>query len=92
VILDAIFSIIFGLVEAVIGGVLALLPDVPGWFSGAMTNAGMALSWVGQLDAWVPVAEVLVILGAVLAAYVAGIVVGAIRWIVSYFLGGGGTT
>lgn len=91
-ILDAIFAIIFAVVETVIGALLALIPPVPGWFVNAMSSASSAFAFVYQMDAWLPVSLLLTVIGAVLTVYVAGIAIGAVRWIVSYFLGGGGTT
>lgn len=91
-ILDLIFDVIFALIELVVGGILALIPDVPAWFTDAFSSASTALSYVYQLNAWLPVSLILTVIAAVLAVYVVGIGIGAVRWILSYFLGGGGTT
>lgn len=91
-IIEALVNIIVALIETVIGGLLSLLPDAPGWFLDAMGQVSVVTAWVGQLDAWVPVGLAFTIAGAVLAVYLAGITIGAVRWIASYFLGGGGTT
>jgi hypothetical protein len=92
VILDLFFAIVLGLVELIVGLITSLVPGVPGWLTSALSSLGSVLSYVWQFDAWLPVGLLLTIAAAVFAAWSASVVIGAVRWIVSYFLGGGGTT
>lgn len=91
-IIDAILTIVIAFITLIIDLLTSLIPAVPGWFTDAAAGLGTVVGYMWQLDAWLPVGMILTIAGAVLAAWAAAVVVGGVRWIVSYFFGGGGAT
>lgn len=91
-IIDAILEIIFGLIGLIIDLVTALVPPVPTWFVDAINALGTVTSYLWLMDAWLPVGLILSIATAVFASWATAIVIGGVRWIVSYFFGGGGAT
>lgn len=91
-ILELIFGLIFGLVGLLVDLIGTAVPPVPGWFTSAVGQFSTLVSGLWQLDAWLPVGLMFSVATAVIAALVAGVVIGLVRWVASYFLGGGGTT
>lgn len=91
-ILDAIFAVVLGVIQLVVSLFTTLVPAVPGWFVTALGQIDGLMGYVWALDAWLPVGLLLTIAAAVAGGWAVAVVIGGIRWVVSYFLGGGGTT
>lgn len=91
-ILDAILVIVIGFVTLIIDLASSLVPAVPSWFVDAAAGVAGLLDYVWMLDAWLPVGLILTMVAAVLGAWAIAVTIGAVRWIVSYFFGGGGAT
>lgn len=73
-------------------GILALIPAPPDWAQTGFTAAGELWTVLQGFDTWLPVDFAFTVAAAVIVAYFISAVIGATRWIVSYFVLGGGTT
>lgn len=89
---EAIVGLINLVIDGIVAAVSALLPSPPSFLTDLGGHVGSVMGYVGQFNVWLPVSEAAVVVPIVLGVYVAGLALGLIRWLLSYFLGGGGTT
>ncbi len=80
------------LISGTIGTLVALVPAPPAWVSNGFSALSGLFPYVDSLGVWIPVGLALTIGGAIVAAYVAGVVIKLIRMVVSYLTLGGGAT
>lgn len=91
-ILDAVFGVVLTVIQLVVSLFTSLVPVVPSFLTDALGQVGGLMGYAWLMDAWLPVGLLLTVAGAVAVGWGAAVVIGGIRWIVSYFVGGGGAT
>jgi ABC-type molybdate transport system permease subunit len=74
------------------GFFLDLIPAPPGWASSALSAAGEVLGYMAGFETWLPMQLAFTVAGAVIATYFVSLMIGATRWLLSYFFLGGGST
>lgn len=78
--------------DALIGTIQSFIPPPPGWVIDGFDMAGDLWSYVEAFDTWIPIDLAMVVVVAVVGAWLVGMLIGIARVIASYLTLGGGAT
>lgn len=87
---DALLSFVSWVVVTVVGWFPVIQP--PAWIGNVGNLFSTVFQGASSMGAWAPVGLMLQTAAVVLACILAGFAIKVVRWLLSYFLGGGGSS